>query len=260
MIVPVHYAGIGCEMDTIMEIAKRHNLLVVEDASHGITAQYKNAYLGTIGDMGAYSFHETKNFICGEGGAIVINDEAYLERAEIIREKGTNRNKFFRGEVERYTWVDVGSSYLPSDLLAAFLYAQFESMEKIIRRRQEIFEYYNGALKPLEDAGLVRLPIVPPECRHNNHLFYIILKDVDTRDRLIKHMKEKGIYATFHFLPLHLSSVGRSLGYRDGQFPVTESTSSRLVRLPFYYDLTDEELAEIVGSVSAFFEKNHALR
>jgi len=256
VIVPVHYAGIGCAMDQIMDIAHRHGVHVVEDAAQGVNATWNGQYLGTIGDLGAFSFHETKNFICGEGGAIVINHEKFIERAEIIREKGTNRSKFFRGEVDKYTWVDIGSSYLPSDLLAAFLYAQLEHMDKINKRRQEIFEYYYEALSPLSDKGLLRLPVMTSECGGNHHMFYILLKDEGTRNNLMNHLKSKGILAIFHYLPLHISPVGRSLGYQEGQLPVTESVSGRLLRLPFYYDLEKEEQAEIVQLIKKFLERD----
>lgn len=253
VIVPVHYAGIGCEMDTIMDIARRHNLYVVEDAAQGVNAKYKNKYLGTIGDIGTFSFHETKNVISGEGGAIVLNNEKFIERAEIIREKGTNRSKFFRGEVDKYTWVDIGSSYLPSDLLAAFLYAQLENMDEIDKRRQEIFDYYYQALAPFANKGLLRQPIITSKSQSNNHLFYIILKDEETRNALMDHLKSKGILAVFHYLPLHLSPVGLSMGYKEGQLPVTESMSGRLLRLPFYYDLKKDEQGEIVKCIKKFF-------
>lgn len=253
VIVPVHYAGIGCEMDIIMDIAIRHNLYVVEDAAQGVNAKYKEKYLGTIGDIGTYSFHETKNFICGEGGAITINNEKLIERAEIIREKGTNRSKFFRGEVDKYTWMDIGSSYLPSDLLSAFLYAQLENMEKISQRRTEIFNYYHQALMFLENDGFITLPKTSSDCQSNNHLFYIILKDEETRDALMNHLKSKGILAVFHYIPLHLSPVGRVIGYKEGQLPVTESISERLLRLPFYYSLQREEQAVVVNCIKSFF-------
>jgi dTDP-4-amino-4,6-dideoxygalactose transaminase len=253
VIVPVHYAGIGCEMDTIVDIANRYNLYVVEDAAQGVNSKYKNKYLGTIGDIGTYSFHETKNFICGEGGAIVINNEKFIERAEIIREKGTNRSKFFRGEVDKYTWVDIGSSFLPSDILAAFLYAQLENMEAINKRRGRLFDYYYKALIPLVNDGKLRLPYVSSECESNSHLFYIILKDENTRNALMDYLKSRGILAVFHYLPLHLSKVGRSMGYTDGQLPVTESMSGRLLRLPFYHDMTSEEQAEVVNTIRDLF-------
>ena len=256
VIVPVHYAGVACEMETIMDIAHRHNLYVVEDAAQGVNAKHRGKYLGTIGDIGTYSFHETKNFICGEGGAVVINNEKFIERAEIIREKGTNRSKFFRGEVDKYTWVDIGSSYLPSDLLAAFLYAQLENMEQINKRREEIFDYYYKALMPLANDGKLRLPYVSNECQSNSHLFYIILQDEYTRNALMDYLKSQGILAIFHYLPLHLSSVGRSMGYREGQLPVTESMSGRLLRLPFYYEIKQEEQVEVLRVIKEFFERS----
>ena len=259
VIVPVHYAGFACEMEKIIKIAILHKLHIIEDAAHGVNAKYKDKFLGTIGDLGAYSFHETKNFICGEGGAIVINNEKFIERAEIIREKGTNRSKFFRGEVDKYTWVDIGSSYLPSDLLAAFLYAQLENMDEINKRRQEIFNYYYETLTPLATNGILRLPVVLPECEGNSHMFYIILKDEDTRNALIYHLKSKGILAVFHYVPLHLSPVSRSMGYKEGQLPITESISSRLLRLPFYYDLKQEEQDKVATCIYDFF-KSHSPR
>jgi dTDP-4-amino-4,6-dideoxygalactose transaminase len=255
VVVPVHYAGIGCAMDQIMEIAHRYGVYVVEDAAQGVNATFSGQYLGTIGDLGTLSFHETKNFICGEGGAIVVNHEKFIERAEIIREKGTNRSKFFRGEIDKYTWVDIGSSYLPSDLLAAFLYAQLENVDKISKCRQEIFEYYYDALSPLSEKGLLRLPAITSECGGNYHMFYILLKDEETRKNLMDYLKSKGILAIFHYLPLHLSPMGRSMGYQEGQLPVTESISGRLLRLPFYYELKKEEQAEIVQWIKKFFER-----
>ncbi len=254
-IVPVHYAGVSCEMDKILEIARHNNLYVIEDAAQGVDAKYKGKYLGTIGDIGAYSFHETKNFICGEGGAIVVNNERLIERAEIIREKGTNRSKFFRGEVDKYTWVDIGSSYLLSDLLAAFLYSQLENMERINERRKEIFDYYYQALTPLANNGILRLPIISRECDGNNHMFYIILKDEKTRNALIDYLNSKGILAVFHYLPLHLSHIGRSMGYKEGQLPVTEKISKRLLRLPFYYDLKINEQTEVVSCIERYLKR-----
>lgn len=249
-IVPVHYAGVGCEMDAIMDIAGRKGLLVVEDAAQAVNSRYKDRYLGTIGDIGAYSFHETKNFICGEGGAIAVNNGGFVERAEIIREKGTDRSKFFRGEVDKYTWVDMGSSYLPSDLLAAFLYAQLENMDKIDQRRLKVFDYYHGALAPLKDEGRLETP----PCR-NTHMFYILLKDEKARDALMMHLKKMGVLAVFHYQPLHLSAIGRSMGYKEGRMPVTESVSGRLLRLPFYYEITEAEQEEVVGHIRSFFGK-----
>jgi dTDP-4-amino-4,6-dideoxygalactose transaminase len=256
VIVPVHYAGIGCAMATIMEVARRNELYVIEDAAQGVGAQYDGQHLGTIGDIGTFSFHETKNFICGEGGALVINNEEFIERAEIIWEKGTNRSKFFRGEVDKYTWVDIGSSYLPSDLLAAFLYAQLEHMNQIEKRRREIFEYYYQALEPLAMDGMLGLPKTPAECQSNHHLFYILLKNEEVRNALMNYLKSKGILAIFHYVPLHLSPVGRSMGYQEGQLPVTELMSGRLLRLPFYYDLKEEDQEEVVGCIKTFFKEN----
>lgn len=254
VIVPVHYAGVACEMDIIMDIAKRHNLYVVEDAAQGVNSKYKDKYMGTIGDIGAYSFHETKNFICGEGGAIVLNNEKFIERAEIIREKGTNRSKFFRGEVDKYTWVDIGSSYLPSDLLAAFLFAQLENMDKINKRREKIFNYYYKALIPLVNDGKIRMPYISSECQSNCHLFYIILENENIRNKLIDHLKSKGILSVFHYLPLHLSPIGRKMGYKEGQLPVTESYSERLLRLPFYFELLESDQDQIIYQIKRFFD------
>ncbi|MFA6355657.1 MAG: dTDP-4-amino-4,6-dideoxygalactose transaminase [Candidatus Omnitrophota bacterium] len=254
VIVPVHYGGVGCEMDAIIKIAGKNRLYVVEDAAQGIGAAYKGRHLGTIGDFGALSFHETKNCICGEGGALLINNKRYIERAEIVREKGTNRSKFFRGEVDKYTWVDVGSSYLPSDLLAAFLYAQLENMDKITRRRREIFNFYSRELSPLSRDGVMQLPAIPSHCLPNYHMFYIMLESRKVRDGLLGYLKSKGIHTVFHYIPLHLSPVGRSMGYRMGQLPVTESASGRLLRLPFYYNLTGSETGRVVANIKRFFK------
>ncbi|RWX44370.1 dTDP-4-amino-4,6-dideoxygalactose transaminase [Candidatus Electrothrix aarhusensis] len=256
VIVPVHYAGVGCEMETIMEIAGRHGLFVVEDAAQGVSSQYKGKYLGTIGDLGTYSFHETKNFISGEGGALVINNERFIERAEIIREKGTDRSKFFRGEVDKYTWVDLGSSYLPSEIVAAFLYAQLEHIDTINQRRQEIFNYYQQGLQPLAGQGLLQIPHIPPACNCNNHLFYILLPDEQTRDGLMAHLKNKGIYAVFHYLPLHLSKMGKILANESKRLPITESISKRLLRLPCYYELTAAEQECVVKEIEYYFSYN----
>ena len=254
VIVPVHYAGVGCEMDTIMKIALRHNLLVVEDAAQGVNATYKERYLGTIGHLGAYSFHETKNFISGEGGAIVVNDESFIERAEIVREKGTNRSKFFRGEVDKYTWVDIGSSFLPSEIVAAFLYAQLEEADTITQKRDEIFRYYSEQFAPLCERDFIRMPACPAECRHNAHLFYLLIDTAAAdRDRLIAHLKEQDINAVFHYVPLHTSPMGQKLGYKEGDLPVTEDLSERLVRLPCYYELTREDQDRVIDGVYGFF-------
>lgn len=254
-IVPVHYAGVSCEMDRIMEIAGNNGLLVIEDAAQGVNATYKSRYLGTIGHLGTYSFHETKNFISGEGGALVINDERFIERAEIIREKGTNRNKFFRGEVDKYTWVDIGSSYLPSEIIAAFLYAQLEEAETITKKRWNIFRYYLRQLGPLQDSGLIQLPSVPPECRHNAHLFYVLIStSAKNRDRLLIHLRANDIHAVFHYVPLHTSSMGQGMGYKMGDLPVTEEVSERLIRLPCYFELTRDDQDRVIDSIYGFFD------
>jgi dTDP-4-amino-4,6-dideoxygalactose transaminase len=252
-IFPVHYAGVGCEMDVILATAARHGLRVLEDAAQGVNAFYRGKALGSIGALGAYSFHETKNYICGEGGALCVNDPALVERAEIIRDKGTNRKQFFRGAVDKYTWVDVGSSYVPSEICSAFLYAQLEHLDAITQRRRAIYETYERELRPLEDEGLLRLPRLPEECTTNYHLFYILLADSATRDALMAHLRQRGILAVFHYVPLHSSPMGQKFGYRAGQLPVTEELSGRLLRLPFYYGLTEEEQGRVVGGVRDFF-------
>jgi len=246
-IYPVHYGGVSCAMDEIMEIAREHDLNVVEDAAQGVNAQYKGKYLGTMGDFGCYSFHETKNYVCGEGGALLINsdDPKIIERAEIIREKGTNRSKFHRGEVDKYTWVDVGSSYLPSDLLAAFLYAQLEKLDEIQNMRMNVWNAYYSALKSFEDAGKIRLPIVPDYAEHNAHLFYVLFDDEQTRDHVMNQLKSEGILAVFHYIPLHSSPVGLGLGYRKEDLPVTEEMSGRLLRLPMYAGMTREQFTYV---------------
>lgn len=249
-IVPVHYAGVACDMDAVMEIANKNDIKIIEDAAQGVNAKYKGKYLGTIGDMGCYSFHETKNYSCGEGGAILINkDKELIERAEIIREKGTNRSKFFRGEIDKYTWVDIGSSYLPSDMLAAFLYAQFEQLDEINNKRKFIFNYYYERLKKLEDQGILRLPIIPEGCECNAHMFYILLNSERERNDLMDELKENGIQAVFHYIPLHISSMGIKMGYKVGDLPITENLSGRLLRLPMYTDLGEKELEYIVEKV-----------
>lgn len=253
VIVPVHYAGVGCEMDAIMEIAAQHNLLVVEDAAQGVCATYKDKYLGTIGHMGCYSFHETKNFISGEGGALVINDGRFFERAEIIREKGTNRSQFFRGMVDKYTWVDLGSSYLPSEMIAAFLYAQLEESDKITEKRLNIWNEYHRRLEPLENTGKLRRPISPVECNHNAHMYYILLKDLGTRTRLIDFMKSRDINPVFHYVPLHNAPFGIKLSGTPRELPVTEKYADNLLRLPCYYGLESEQIERICDTVADFF-------
>lgn len=227
VIVPVHYAGVGCDMDVIMDIARRHRLLVVEDAAQGVCATYKERYLGTIGHLGCYSFHETKNLISGEGGALVINDERFLERAEVIREKGTNRSRFFRGMVDKYTWVDIGSSYIPSELIAAFLYAQLEQADRITGKRLAIWNRYYKELLPLQQAGVIRLPVELPECRHNAHMFHILLKDLATRSALIEFLKKRDIHPVFHYVPLHSAPKGMELGGGRFRLPVTDDCAGR---------------------------------
>jgi dTDP-4-amino-4,6-dideoxygalactose transaminase len=253
-IFPVHYAGVGCEMDRIMTIAGKYGLRVVEDAAQGVNSLYEGRALGSIGDLGTYSFHETKNFICGEGGALCLNDPALVERAEIIRDKGTNRKQFFRGQVDKYTWVDEGSSYVPSEICSAFLFAQLEMMNEITERRSGRYHYYLERLKPLEDDGLLCLPQVPEDCRGNFHLFYILLPDRSTRDDLMEHLQRNGILAVFHYVPLHSSPMGQGFGYREGDLPVTEELSGRLLRLPMYYDITEEEQSQVVNQIRWFLE------
>ncbi len=251
-IVPVHYAGVGCEMDSILNIAARHHIPVVEDNAHGLFGKYQGRLLGTFGAMATQSFHETKNIICGEGGALLINDPQYIERAEIIREKGTNRSRFFRGQVDKYTWTDIGSSYLPSDILAAFLYAQLETREQIQAKRRQIWHGYNQQLQGWAAAHDVRLPVVPPHCEQPYHMFYLLMGSLDQRQALIRHLKEQGIVSVFHYLPLHLSDMGRRFGGKEGDCPVTEDISDRLLRLPFYNDLTEEIQAQVVAAIQQF--------
>ena len=249
VIVTVHYAGVGCEMDTILDIAKRYGVSVVEDNAQGLFGKYKGKYLGTFGCLATLSFHETKNISCGEGGALIINDPQYIERAEIIHEKGTNRSRFFRGEVEKYTWLDLGSSYSPSDILAAFFYAQLEVREQIHAKRQQAWEYYAENLKEWAEAQNVRLPIIPLYCKQSYHMFYMLMPDVDVRTRLISCLKEQGILSVFHYLPLHLSPMGQKFGGKVNDCPVTEDVSDRLVRLPFYNSLTQEEQDLIIDLI-----------
>lgn len=248
-IFPVHYAGVACDMDKIMKIARKYNLKVVEDAAQAVDSKYKNKYLGTIGDIGCYSFHETKNVVCGEGGALLINDPKLFERAEIIREKGTNRSKFYRGEVDKYSWVDIGSSYLPSDILAAFLYAQFEKKDLIKSLRAKIFNYYYDNLKPLQEKGLIQLPFVPEDCDINYHMFYIILETEEKRNYVMRELKKLGIQAVFHYVPLHTSEVGLKIGCKKGDLPITEEYSARLLRLPMFADLTQNEQKYIIDKL-----------
>jgi dTDP-4-amino-4,6-dideoxygalactose transaminase len=251
-IVPVHYAGVGCEMDTIGAIAAKHNIPIVEDNAHGLFGKYKGKHLGTFGAFATQSFHETKNVTCGEGGALIINEPDYIERAEIIREKGTNRSRFFRGQVDKYTWVDVGSSYLPSDILAAFLYAQLEAREEIQLNRRKIWEYYYLHLMTWAEENGVRLPVVPDYCEQSYHMFYLILPSLEYRQALIEHLKSRGILSVFHYLPLHLSDMGRHFGGMEGDCPVTEVVGDRLLRLPFYNDFSEPDQARVVEAIKEF--------
>lgn len=251
-IVLVHYAGVACEMDAICEIAAKHQIPIVEDNAHGLFAKYKGRYLGTFGAFATQSFHETKNFTCGEGGALLINDPQYIERAEIIREKGTNRSRFFRGQVDKYTWVDVGSSYLPADLLAAFLYAQLEAREEIQAKRRTIWEYYDTQLDAWAESNKVSLPTIPTYCEQPYHMFYMLLPSLESRQALIAHLKARGIQSVFHYLPLHLSDMGQRFGGKAGDCPVTEDLSDRLLRLPFYNDLNEADQARIVTAIREF--------
>lgn len=256
-IVPVHYAGVGCELSTIVRIAERHGVAVVEDNAHGLFGRYQGKPLGTFGCLATLSFHETKNFNCGEGGAILINDPRFAERAEVLREKGTDRKRFFRGLVDKYTWRDLGSSYLPSDALAALLYAQLEQYEVIQSRRRAIWLRYEKAWQDWAESSHVRLPIVPPECDQAYHLFYLLLPSLDERQAFIAHLRAHGIHAIFHYLPLHLSAMGKRFGGREGDCPVTEAVSECLVRLPLFFDLSDDEQARVIEATRAFRGRSH---
>jgi dTDP-4-amino-4,6-dideoxygalactose transaminase len=251
-VVVVHYAGVGCEMEAILGTAGRHGVPVVEDNAHGLLGKYRGKFLGTFGCLAAQSFHETKNFTCGEGGALLINDPQYIDRAEIIREKGTDRSRFWRGQVDKYTWIDVGSSYLPSDILAAFLYAQLEARDRIQANRRRIWEYYYDQLRAWAEAHDVRLPIVPAHCEQPYHMFYLILPSLKQRQALIAHLKSHSILSVFHYLPLHLSDMGRQFGGKPGDCPVTEQVSDRLLRLPFYNGLTEAEQTRVVAAIREF--------
>lgn len=255
VICPVHYAGVACEMDSIMDIAQRNHILVVEDAAQGVMSTYKGRALGTIGDFGCYSFHETKNYSMGEGGAIVINNPAYIEKAEIMREKGTNRAQFFRGQVAKYNWVDFGDSYLPSDLNAAYLWAQLEMADEINNNRLDTWNAYYEAFKPLEKKGIVELPTVPDGCVHNAHMFYIKCNDFDTRQEYIKFMKKNEICCVFHYVPLHSAPAGMKFGRFAGEDEYTTQESDRLVRLPMYYNIGSEDLKKIINKTLEFFDR-----
>jgi len=254
-IFPVHYASVACEMNRIAALAATHGLKVVEDAAQGVNAFYHGRALGTLGHLGAYSFHHTKNYVCGEGGALCVNDEALVERAEIIREKGTNRSQFFRGVVDKYTWVDIGSSFLPSEISCAFLLAQLEAMDEITARRRTVYEFYQHHLAPLAEREWVQLPVTPPGCEINYHSFHILLADEKTRIELMADLKAHGISAVFHYVPLHASPRGRRLGYEAGDLPLTEDLSGRLLRLPFFCEITEAEQMQVVGQLAQFFER-----
>ncbi|MEI6437703.1 MAG: dTDP-4-amino-4,6-dideoxygalactose transaminase [Candidatus Omnitrophota bacterium] len=252
-IVPVHYGGVACDMDTIMALARKHRLCVVEDAAQGVMARYKGKYLGAIGHIGCYSFHETKNYTCGEGGAIALNDRRFIERAEIIREKGTDRSRFLRGQVDKYTWVDIGSSYVPAELNAAFLSAQLESADEIAAKRIGLWDLYYKSLLPLSDRGVISLPHIPKDCAHSAHMFYIKVKDLKTRGRLIDHLKAAGILSVFHYIPLHSSKAGKRFGRFSGKDEWTTKESLRLLRLPLFGDLTPGNVRLIVNTIKKFY-------
>lgn len=253
-IVPVHYAGVACEMDTIMDIAQRHNLCIIEDAAQGVMSTYKGKALGTIGHLGCFSFHETKNYTSGgEGGLLIINDDKFKERAEIIREKGTNRSQFFRGMVDKYSWVDIGSSYLPGDIQAAYLWGQLEKVNEINDNRLASWSYYYDQLQPLQAAGKIQLPTVPNDCIHNAHMFYIKVQDIEVRSKLIEHLKNNNIMAVFHYIPLHSSVAGKNLGIFYGEDEFTTSESEKLVRLPMWYGLSDEQQSKVLNCLLEFY-------
>ena len=251
-IVPVHYAGVGCEMDTICAVADSHDIPIVEDNAHGLFGKYKGRYLGTFGSFATQSFHETKNFTCGEGGALIINDPKFVERAEIIREKGTNRSRFYRGQVDKYTWVDIGSSYLPSDILAAYLYAQLEARSEIQERRCNIWHDYYEQLNGWAEERGVQMPQVPVYCDQAYHMFYLLLSSLNSRQAFIEHLKSRGIQSVFHYLPLHLSDMGLSFGGQVGDCPITEDISDRLVRLPFFHELHKKDQEKVISAVLEF--------
>lgn len=254
-IVPVHYAGVACEMNVIMKLAAKYNLVVIEDAAQGVMSTYDSKYLGTIGHIGCYSFHETKNYNCGEGGALIINDDRYIERAEIIREKGTNRARYFRGQVDKYSWVDIGSSYLPSEINAAFLLAQLENAELINEYRKDCWNTYYKALKELESDGLVALPTIPDSSVHNAHMFYLKCGNLQERTELIDFLRERGIQAVFHYVPLHSSIAGKKYGEMRGKDEYTTNESERLLRLPLYYNITVDEIDSVINGIKEFYSK-----
>ena len=252
-IVPVHYAGVACEMDEVLDVCRDKGVTVVEDNAHGLFGRYKGRWLGSLGALASLSFHETKNFTCGEGGALIINDERLIGRAEILREKGTNRSRFFRGEVDKYTWVDVGSSYLPSDILAAFLMAQLEARARVQAARQRVWEFYRSELSGWAESRGVRLPVVPAHCEQSYHMFYLLFPSLETRQRTIARLKERNVNTVFHYQPLHLSEMGRKLGGRPGDCPVTEDVADRLLRLPFFNEITPDQQGRVVEALKASF-------
>jgi dTDP-4-amino-4,6-dideoxygalactose transaminase len=251
----VHYAGVACEMDAVMAVAERHGIPVIEDAAQAVNAHYRGRPLGTIGQLGCYSFHETKNYTAGEGGALCVNDPALIERAEIIRDKGTNRQQFYRGLADKYSWVDIGSSYVPSEVSSAVLLAQLEAMDEIQSHRKAVFNWYHAALAPLEADGRLRRPIIPPHCGTNHHMYHVLLPDAAARDALLAHLHAMSVLAVFHYVPLHTAPMGRSFGYGGGDLPVTERLSARLVRLPFYAGLEEAQVRQIVRGVESFYSQ-----
>jgi dTDP-4-amino-4,6-dideoxygalactose transaminase len=255
VICPVHYAGVGCEMDVITQIARKKNLLIVEDAAQAISSFYNGKPLGTLGNLAALSFHETKNIISGEGGALLINDSSLIERAEIAWEKGTDRSKYFRGLTDKYTWVDIGSSFVPSEIVAAFLFAQLENMDLINNKRLAVWQRYKYGLQQLEQRGCLRLPVIPKNCTHNGHMCYILLNSEKDRNSLMDYLSLQGIMTVFHYIPLHTSPMGQSMGYREGMLPVTENIAGRILRLPMFFDLTEEQQQHILKAFYSFFDK-----
>jgi dTDP-4-amino-4,6-dideoxygalactose transaminase len=254
-LLPVHYGGVSCDMDPIGDLAKEINCPIIEDAAQGVNAFYGNKALGSIGALGAYSFHDTKNYICGEGGALCVNDESLIERAENIRNKGTNRSQFIQGTVDKYTWVDVGSSYVPNELSCAFLFGQLELLDQIADRRKRVFDNYHAALKPLEDAGHLRLPVIPPNCTSNYHMFYVVLKSGQARTDLLNFLRVREIQSVFHYIPLHSSPMGRKVSPSSQDLPVTDDLSQRLLRLPFYHDISDSNQRTVADAIAEFFHE-----
>jgi dTDP-4-amino-4,6-dideoxygalactose transaminase len=253
-IIPVHYAGVACDMHSIMQIARENNLRVIEDAAQAVNATYNGQALGAIGDLGAFSFHHTKNYFCGEGGALCINDPSFAGRAEILREKGTNRTQFIRGEVDKYTWVDTGSSYLPNEIGSAFLYAQLQEMDWITERRREIWETYFRHLQPLQDSGIISLPVIPENCQSNYHVFYVLLREPTLRENLRVHLRRNGVETAFHYVPLHSSPMGRTFGYEPSDLPVTENLSSRILRLPVFPELAQDDVLRVVHHLNTYLQ------